>query len=49
MRFEPHIVIAQVVDTLEDSPTRTAIGHNANLNFIRKTPLKLNDSLGQEK
>lgn len=47
-RFEPHIVIAQVGDTLKVT-NPDPIGHNANMNFIRNKPANPMIPAGQSK
>ncbi len=47
-RFEPHIVIAQVGDTLEVT-NPDAVGHNANLNFFNNKQQNFTIPAGQSK
>lgn len=47
-RFEPHVVIARTGDKLKIT-NPDAVGHNANLNFIRNTPQNLMIPSSQEK
>ncbi|TWT74767.1 methylamine utilization protein [Allorhodopirellula solitaria] len=47
-RFDPHIVLAHTGDTLEIT-NPDAVGHNANLNFIRNTAQNLMIPSGQSK
>jgi|SRR6056297_205909 len=47
-RFEPHVVVAQVGDTLKVT-NPDPVGHNANLNFLKNNAANLMIPAGQEK